>query len=418
MSDKNDRDAPDLGKGDFDDIPEDGGFEDFEGGGTTLGDMWRNNPLVKIGVIAGGLITIIGAIILFGGSKQPVLVSRMKTGQDVNQPPGGEVPDSYREAVKEVNTARTEEAIRKQQSAIPTPIDTPVARLNLPEEEGTLEDPLERWRRIQEERQRQTSAKKPEPVKTDPYASAIDALAQSMANQMEGVLTARKPIAPKHMEITEIDYLEERAAKKKKEQAETAAATAGQTAEEQIVNILIPSGKIEYGQLIVEANSDAPGPILAHLVSGPFAGSRLIGTFKKEEEFLVLEFNSIVIDGIGHRMKAVAIDPETTSIAMATEVDHRYFTRVILPAAAAFIEGMGSAIADTGSTTSVSTSSTTTSSPELDSREELFKGVEEAAKKVSEILDENAKDTETLVRVESGTPMGIFFVEPVTDDLQ
>lgn len=415
MSDKNDRDAPDLGKGDFDDIPEDGGFEDFEGGGATLGDMWRNNPLVKIGVIAGGLITIIGAIILFGGSKQPVLVSRMKAGQDVNQPPGGEVPDSYREAVKEVNTARTEEAIRKQQSAIPTPIDTPVARLNLPEEEGALEDPLERWRRIQEERQRQTSAKKPEPIKTDPYASAIDALAQSMANQMEGVLTARKPLSPKHMEITDIDYLESVA--KKKEEAEQAAAS-NQTTEDQVVNILIPAGKIEYGQLIVEANSDAPGPILAHLVSGPFAGSRLIGTFTKEEEFLVLEFNSIVIDGIGHRMKAVAINPESTSIAMATEVDHRYFSRVILPAAAAFIEGMGGAIADTGSTTSVSTSSTTTSSPELDSKEELFKGVEEAAKKVSEILDENAKDTETLVRVESGTPMGIFFVEPVTDDLQ
>jgi len=56
---------------DFDDSAAEGGFEDFEGGGATLGDMWRNNPLVKIGVIAGGLITVIGAVILFGGSSEP-----------------------------------------------------------------------------------------------------------------------------------------------------------------------------------------------------------------------------------------------------------------------------------------------------------------------------------------------------------
>lgn len=404
---------------DFDDIPDDGGFEDFEGGGTTLGDMWRNNPLVKIGVIAGGLITIIGAIILFGGKKDATLYSQMTGGQSVNAPPGtGEVSDAYRSAVEEKNVQNEEEARRTGGSAIPTPIDSPVNRLNLPKEEAKTEDPLERWRRIQEERQRQTNIKKKEAPVVDPYADAIEALAQAMSTQMEGILEGKKPLGPIHKIVTEADFLEQ---KRKKEADERKAAqeqAAAQNQQTQIVNILVPAGTIEYAQLITEANSDVKGPILAHLVSGPLAGSKLLGSFKREDEYLVMSFNTIIIDGIAHSTNAVALDPDTTLTGMATDVDHKYFTRVILPAAAKFVEGMGSAIAQTGSTTSQGTNSTTTATPAPDTKQELFKGVEEASKKVSEILDDNSQNVEILVRVKAGTPMGLLFVEPVTDDTQ
>lgn len=399
---------------DFDDVPEDAGFEDFEGSGTTLGDMWRNNPLVKIGVIAGGLITIIGAIILFGGGPERPLQSTVRGAQDVSEPPGGEISQEYREALQEQNIERTEEAIREGTSAIPTPIDSPVARLNLPEEDMQGEDPLERWRRIQEERQRQVAQKKPEVVAADPYAGAIDALAGAMATQMESVLGTREPLEPVHMLVTEADFFEKIREEEAMRNAEAAAARGDG---EQIVNILIPAGSIEYAQLIIEANSDAEGPILAHLVSGPLAGSRLLGTFETEEEYLVLTFNTIVIDGIAHRTEAVAVDPDTTSIAMVTDIDRKYFRRVILPAAAAFVEGMGEAIADTNETTVVVDQGTAVSSEqELDSREEFFKGFEKATEKVGEILDEDGDQLEPRIRVEAGTPMGLLFVEPVTDE--
>lgn len=399
---------------DFDDVPEDSGFEDFEGGGTTLGDMWRNNPLVKIGVIAGGLITIIGAIILFGGGNENPLRSTVRGGQDVSEPPGGEISQEYEDALTEANIDRTETAIREGGSAIPTPIDSPVSRLNLPEDEGAGEDPLERWRRIQEERQRQVTQKKPDVAAGDPYAGAIDALAGAMATQMESILGTKEPLEPIHMLVTEVDFFD----KEREAEAQRAAENAAMLgAGEEVVNILLPAGSIEYGQLIIEANSDAEGPILAHLVSGPLAGSRMLGTFKKEDEWLVLTFNTIVIDGIAHSTEAVALDPETTSIAMVTDIDRRYFRRVILPAAAAFVEGMGEAIAETNQTTVVvDGGSAVSNEEELDSREEFFKGFEKATEKVGEILDEDADEIEPLIRVEAGTPIGLLFVAPVTDE--
>ncbi|MCB9990136.1 MAG: type IV secretion protein DotG [Rhodospirillales bacterium] len=404
---------------DFNDDGGDGEFEDFAGGGTSLGDMWRNNPLVKIGVIAGGLITVIGAIILFGGSEDPTLTSVVRGGGEVSAPPGGEISESYKQAIEQENEERLDLAVREGGSAMPTPIGPPVERLNLPEEDLNADDPLERWRRIQEERQRQTiQQKKPVPT-VDPYADAITALANAMSVQMEGILESKTPLKPVHLKVTAADYLEQQrevAREKAKEAAEEAAANAAANNEE-VVDILIPAGTIAYAQLITEADSDTKGPIMAQLATGPFAGSRMLGSFEVKEENLVLNFETIVIDGIGHSTTAIAMNPDTTSIGMVTDIDHRYMTRVIWPAAAAFVQGIGEAIGTTNSTTvTVDGGAAVSDQQELDTQEELAKGVEAAAEKISEILDEQADNTEPLIRVEAGTPMGILFLEPVTEE--
>ena len=89
---------------------------------------------------------------------------------------------------------------------------------------------------------------------------------------------------------------------------------------------------------------------------------------------------------------------------------------MILPAAAAFIEGLGGAIAETGSTTlTVATggSSSSSTTEDLDTKKEFFKAVEEAAEKVGEMLDEEADNAEPMLRVAAGTPMALLFVKPV-----
>lgn len=399
---------------DFDDVSGDGGFENFDGGGTTLGDMWRNNPLVKVGVIAGGLVTVVGAIILFGGGDDLTLRSHMRGGVDESETPGsGPLSQVMRDAVEETNVQRTEAAVREGGSAIPTPVDTPVRRLELPEEKATSEDPLERWRRIQSERQRQMTRRVPK-VDEDPNIAAINALANIMVEQMSGILESKEPIEPQHILVTDKGWMSQ----EKQREVEGAAATqVGGSDSEEIVNILIPAGEIEYAQLITEASSDVEGPILARLASGPLAGAKLLGTFKTEDEFLVMSFNTIVIDGIAHATEAVALNPDTTSLGMATDVDHRYFKRIILPAAAAFVQGMGEAIVSTNETTVVVDGGAAVSSEEeLSTREEFFKGFQVASEKVGELLDEEASETEILVRVEAGTPMGLLFIEPVTDE--
>src|SRR5690606_24016971 len=146
MSNNNDDIDNDLDVEDFDNT----GFDDFSQKGT-LGDVWRNNPMVKIGVILAGFAVVVGAIILFGGSEPSTNVSRVTSGSDVTEAPGtSEVSETMRESLEQENIQRTEEALRTSGSAVPIPIDPPKGTLPLQLEEEAGEDPLERWRRMQE----------------------------------------------------------------------------------------------------------------------------------------------------------------------------------------------------------------------------------------------------------------------------
>ena len=90
---------------------------------------------------------------------------------------------------------------------------------------------------------------------------------------------------------------------------------------------------------------------------------------------------------------------------------------MILPAAASFVQGLGSGIAQSGSTSVDNGSGSTTQTTEdLDLRQEIFTGVELAAGRIADLLSEEAQDTEPMVRVEAGTPIALMFLEPVTDE--
>lgn len=398
-------------------------FEDFDTGGDSLADIWRNNPAVKLVVIGIGLLTVIGGIILFGGGSPDPNQSSIRGGRNVGEAPGaGDVSPAYREAVQDKNRQGIDDAVRDEGSFIPIPVDGPDARLNLPGDDVAEEDPLERWRRIQEARQREQQEFQPPPKfdGPDPRAETIDALANAMAAQMESILATLEPRSPQTETVANPKFIEqerEAAAAKERERQEQNGELVNEDGEP--LEILLPAGTIEYAQLMTQANSDANGPILAQIVSGPLAGSRMLGSFQTEEEFLVLNFNQIVIDGISHPTSAVALDPNTANVGMVTDIDKRYFRRIILPAAAAFVEGLGGAIADSGTSTTTingATSVSQTQTEDLDLEQELFAGVEEAANRVSDVLDEEGRNTQPLIIVDAGTPMGILFTQPVLEE--
>ena len=410
----------DLDSADFDDA---GGLDDDfggAGGGQTLGDLVKNSPLVKVGIIIGVVVALIGAIILFGGGDQKLKGSRVSQGNAINEAPGeDEVSENYQQAVEDYNLTQVEEALKRGDSALPVPVGTARGRVGLEGEQAMAEDPLERWRRIQEERQKRDKTQRPKLPNVDPNAEAIDALSKAMASQMESILGSKVINGAELMSITSIDWLEKLAEEKAKKDAAKAAAAAqaaAATAQENPGEIIIPAGTIEYAQLLIEANSDAEGPVVAQIVSGPLAGSRILGSFKTEEEYLVLSFNQVVVDGISLDANAVALDPATTGVGMVTDIDHKYFKRIILPAAAKFIEGMAGAIADTGNTVVATGDTVIEQEDELDTREQVFKGVEEAAAGISEVLEEEADRTQVQIKVRAGTPIGILFVAPVVEE--
>lgn len=415
------------------DLDDETDFDDDGGGGNKLAELWNTNPLVKVGAIAGAVILVVIILFSFGGDdNQDAGRSRVASGSDISATPGTEVASpAYIEAVEEANEASIEEAFATGGSAIPVPISTPVGRVDLnPEDDTNEEDPLARWRRLQEERlQREIEQQNnqeqvfqqevfiPEPTGPDP---AIQALSEIMSQQMQSILQSKTVAQVSQVQITSPNFLEQQA--QAAQQQQQGFAFPGQAPSSQGASAapiappqpIIPAGEIIYAQLITEANSDVPGPVLAQIAGGPLNGTRLLGQFEVQQELLTLTFDSAVIDDQITPINAIALDPGTTLPGLATEVDRRYLKRIILPAAAAFIEGAAGAVSEAGLTTiTVDGGAAVESEDETDSEQEFAAGLEEAAAELTDILDEMADDAEVLVKIHAGTPMGILLLDGI-----
>ena len=407
---------------DIEDLDDD--FDTFEDSNSGR----SQNPLVKLGIIGGIIVVVIVGILFFGGSGEPTNPSYVPTGQeDLREDAGtSELNPAMREQIEQENQDRLNQAIDTEESFFPTPLDPVEDRLSAEILEHETEDPLDHWRQIQEERLAQQPVQPAQPVQQGPdpvevaRQQALNDLAQAMSAQMGEILQTRSIQPLNSMVVTSFE--DEQAAFGQQQGFGLDGAQGGlQNGQQGIAPVqevtqLLSAGTVEYGQMLLEANSDIPGPVLAQIVTGPFSGGRVLGSFDREDRYLVIKFNTVVYEGVSYNIDAIAVDPDTTLTGMATDVDRRLFERIILPAAARFIEGLGEAVADSGDTTVVVSGETVVQDEnDLDVREEVYSGVEEAARELGEFLEEEGRTREILVRVRAGTPLGILFLQPVFD---
>jgi intracellular multiplication protein IcmE len=123
--------------------------------------------------------------------------------------------------------------------------------------------------------------------------------------------------------------------------------------------VLVPAGRGVYAHTVLSVNSDTGGPIVLQADTGPLAGDRMIGTFSKNQavgalfgdtERLIVRVNSIEHHGQTINVQGLVIAPDSMETAVATSVDQHYIERFALPTAAAFVAGLGQAIALSNST--------------------------------------------------------------------
>lgn len=402
---------------------DDASFDDFEEKNSSVGSFFQDNPIAKIGLVVGAIVIVFGGIVLFGGQDAPIDQSFLGAAPDIATPPGTEAASpEYIEAIQEVNERDVEIAEQTGGSAFPTPIQPPVGILTVPEQEADAEDPLQRWRRLQEERlQRelqQAQTIEPTSLPDDTARNeAIQQLADAMAAQMQAVLD-NKENTVSYRSLTDPEAFNQSLADAAEAQNELDDSfDAGELEEEVIQEVLLPAGEIAYATLLIEANTDAPGPILAQILSGPLKGGKLIGAFEEQRNFLTLNFSTLVLNEVSLGVSAVAVDPNTTLPGFATEINRRYLARVLLPAAAAFVTGFTEAVAETGRTTITIEGDTVAEDTEdADSEQEIATGFSELGEELSEIIDEEADLIEPLIRVAPGTPLGILFTQSVVTE--
>ena len=453
-----------------------GGDDDFlsadrEAGATSsekpnLKEILKQNPSLKVfGVIACIGIFFI-AFMVFGSSsddKQAEETSNVRSGANVVQAPGtSELPPAYEQAVRQASEQRAEEAEKSGGSALPTLIQRPSERIEAPVQVEET-DPLSAWRREAEARRMERqkapdqnvpsllpttppsgsaaagstaptsqvgnlnsttpAAQAPPPLPTEPNPEMVQALAQQIQQQMNTVMESQ---IPKESVVVSMNIQPAYDMRKyfpvPTEQVQNAStggsagsAPTGSYGNGQAAKPLVQAGTIVYAQILTEANSDVPGPVLAEIASGPLTGGRAIGQFQVAQRKLVLQFNRVVKDGIEYNTQGFALDPGTTLPAVASSVDDHLFSRVFLPAAASFIEGFADAATQTDTQVVVSNGTVVTNNTnDLDTKQELLKGVNQGAQKFSEIIDSYSNRPIT-VRVHVGTRIGLLFLSSIYD---
>lgn len=372
------------------------------------------NPIVKLAavVVIGGGVAFAAMQYMSKPPKeeQSVLPMAVETAAPTATT---EVTAEYRSAVQQLDEQRAAEASGRGESALPTPMQNPVAAPTVDAEVVARgnSDPLRDFESIISSSRTNAGPASPLPQASQPAVSpeAIQALTRTMRTQIDQLISQWNPV-----QMNVVTGAQDR------RPPQSASQNNDQQAEEVDAKVIVPAGSVYYGQMLMEANSDIPGPIMAQVLTGPFAGGRAIGTFETYRNHLAIRFKTIAIRNKQFQVDILALDPNTTLGGVVTEVDPRYFSRVLLPAAAAFIKAYGDTIAEPASTTTVdsgSGSSVTTNNQEKnDSRDAMYKGMSEAASRVGSFVDQEAASIKRLVRVAVGTPVGLFFVSPVKDE--
>ena len=427
---------------DFDLDNQDEFESDVPAQGPSLKDAWDNNPLMKIGAIVLAVAIGVGGYLTFFGDAKEENNSKIvstSTGE-IKVTVGGsaETDAAYTEALQKENERVLKTAAQTGTSAIPTPLTGIGADdISLPKApEQAVEDPLQEWRRALDAQQIVKDDSMPNqtdlppeapltaiqrPTAPAPQAKMDPEAAKRLADQMRVIIAAQAPGPARVLTATSLDseYITMRKQMEKVSREGTSGSGSGAGGSEEEIakaDVIVPAGNIAYGQLLNELNSDIRGPVLVHVLSGPFEGGRALGQFTMQDEYLVLTFSAIVKDAVYYEIDGIALDEKTTLTGHQSDVDRHYFTRIILPAAAEFISGYASAVAETGTTTTTTAGGgVVQDDPEPDATEEVYKGVEEAADTVAEILDENSSRPIT-VKLHKGTTMGILFLKSVTTE--
>jgi intracellular multiplication protein IcmE len=393
---------------------EDGGDGERKGGQlkSNVAEAWRTRPIFKLLVLMIAVGALIAALIGFLSPKPELGASKMGNVPTIVEPPGGKATPAFIEAQQKANQQRIQEEAQAGGSAIPTPLPNGISI----EQKHDQTDPLVQFRaelEKQKEEQRkqiqvlqqQTNQQQQLTVQQDQQIQ--DKIGQVMSTQMGQLFELWKP---KGMSVvTGVDPHSGAAA------TNTAANNdRNKSNKDNKIPPVIAAGTINYGQMLTAANSDVPhAPILAQILSGPLSGARAVGSFKVEHDLMVLKFGLATLKGKEYKIDAYAIDPDTTLPALATEVDHRYFARVVLPAAAAFIGELGSTLGKKPTNTVVTNGVVITEQASTGIKDGLYAGMGAAGNSIANFFGQEASNTKVLVEVGVGTPIGLLFASAV-----
>jgi intracellular multiplication protein IcmE len=177
--------------------------------------------------------------------------------------------------------------------------------------------------------------------------------------------------------------------------------------------ILVPAGRGVYAHPVLALSSDETSPAVFQADSGPIAGDRMTGSFSRQANRLIIHISTIIHRGEEISCDGVVIAPDTMEASVATGVDEHYIARFALPAAAAFVAGLGQAIEQTSNTTAVlSPLGGATATTHLNLPQQLGVAAGTAASQLATVINQEAPKGPT-ISLETNVAVGIMFLSNV-----
>lgn len=180
---------------------------------------------------------------------------------------------------------------------------------------------------------------------------------------------------------------------------------------------LAKAGDMIFAVLNTAIVSDDNGPVMATVVSGKMAGSKILGhyTMTNDKQRIILKFNQLNMAKAqkSFSINAVAINPFNGRTGLASDVDNHYLKRYGSLIAASLLQGYGEAVKDGGreveDTPAGGRKETT---PEKSKSDQLLIALGKVGTTLGSKVDK-AFDTPPTVEVKEGIGLGILFLADV-----
>jgi hypothetical protein len=171
-------------------------------------------------------------------------------------------------------------------------------------------------------------------------------------------------------------------------------------------------GSVLYAVTEVAVDSRVQAPVVARVVGGDLGGARLIGAFRQADETLAIGFSRLIApDGAELQVEAVAVDPGTGSPALGGEVDRHLLARWGGLMASSFLEGLGRAMGDRGSTVTVNGDVVVQGREDPSLGEISLEALGQVGGRAAGQL-EKGFDRPPTVTMPAGSPLGLLFLGP------
>lgn len=177
-------------------------------------------------------------------------------------------------------------------------------------------------------------------------------------------------------------------------------------------NVLLRGGRGIIAHAVVTVNSDIGSDVLLEADSGPFVRARMTGTFTMQSDLLVIKINKLMIgDDPPVAVNAFVVAPGSGEAGVATEVNEHLMTRVALPAAAAFVQGLGTALQN-NNTQTYTAGLGLTSFTHYTLPQQLGMAAGAVGQSLGQFLQKQTPQKAT-AKLEQGASVGVIFLEPV-----